>query len=72
MAKSKANGSMTKADAIRNYLSSNPKAKAKEIKEALAKQGIEVSDNHIYLIKSHKNAKLRHAKGVRLRAVASA
>ena len=72
MAKSKQDGSITKADAIRDYLSSNPKAKVKEVKEALAKQGMKVSDNHVYAIKSHKKAKLRHAKGERLRAVAAA
>jgi hypothetical protein len=72
MAKAKQNEGMTKADAIRNYLSSNPKAMAKEIREALASQGIKVSDNHIYLIKSHAKDKARKAKGAKLRAVAAA
>jgi hypothetical protein len=72
MAKAKQNGSMTKADAIRDYLSSHPKAMAKEIREALAAQGIKVSDNHIYLIKSKAKTKVRKAKSAKLRAVAAA
>ena len=72
MAKAKQNEGMTKADAIRNYLASHPTAKAKETKEALAAQGIKVSDNHIYLIKSHAKDKARKAKGAKLRAVAAA
>jgi hypothetical protein len=37
----------------------------------LAGQGIKVSDNHIYLIKSKSKTKLRKAKGAKLRAVAA-
>jgi hypothetical protein len=70
MAKTNKNG-ISKADAIRDYLSSHPQAKAKEIKGALAGQGIKVSDNHIYLIKSQAKAKVRRAKGAKLRAVAA-
>jgi hypothetical protein len=70
MAKTKKNG-VSKADAIRSYLSSHPDAKTKEIREALAGQGIKVSDNHIYLIKSKGKAKVRKAKGAKLRAVAA-
>src|SRR5438270_13229841 len=71
MAKAKQNGSMTKADAIRSYLSSNPKAKTREVVEGLASQGIKVSANHVYLIKSKGKAKARKARGAKLRAVAA-
>jgi hypothetical protein len=71
MAKTKRNGSMTKADAIRSYLSSHPKAKARETVEALAAQGTKVSANHVYLIMSKGKAKVRKAKGAKLRAVAA-
>jgi hypothetical protein len=70
MAKTKRNG--TKADAIRSYLSSNPMAKATEVVEGLAGQGIKVSAHHVYLIKSQGKAKLRKAKGAKVRAVAAA
>jgi hypothetical protein len=69
MAKTKRNG--TKADAIRNYLSANPKAKTKEVVETLAAQGTKVSANHVYLIKSKGKAKVRKAKGAKIRAVAA-
>ena len=72
MSKAKPNGSMTKADAIRGYLSSNPKAKTREVVEGLAAQGTKVSANHVYLIKSHAKDKARKTKSARLRAVAAA
>jgi hypothetical protein len=72
MANTKKNGGVTKADAIRNYLSSNPKAKTREVVEGLAAQGTKVSANHVYLIKSHGKAKARKAKGAKIRAVAAA
>jgi hypothetical protein len=72
MAKAKQKGATTKADAIRSYLSSYPKAKTKEVVESLASQGTKVSANHVYLIKSQGKAKLQKAKGAKLRAVAAA
>jgi hypothetical protein len=71
MAKRKQNGGVSKADAIRSYLSSNPKAKAKDIVAALAGQGIKVSPNHVYLIKSKGKSKARKARGAKIRAVAA-
>jgi hypothetical protein len=70
MAKAKRKGA-TKADAIRSYLSSNPKAKTKEVVDALAAQGTKVSANHVYLIRSHGKDKARKAKGAKIRAVAA-
>jgi hypothetical protein len=69
MARTKKGGS--KADAIRSYLAANPKAKTREVVEALAKDGIKVSYNHVYLIKSKGKAKVRKAKRAKVRAVAA-
>jgi hypothetical protein len=69
MAKTKQGGS--KADAIRSYLSSNPKAKAREVVKGLAAQGTKVSANHVYLIKSQGKDKARKAKGAKIRAIAA-
>jgi hypothetical protein len=71
MAKSKQNGGVSKADAIRSYLSPNPKAKTKEVVEGLAGQRTKVSANHVYLIMSEGNAKARKARGAKVRAVAA-
>lgn len=46
---------VNKSEAIRNYLKTNPEAGPKEVKEALGKQGIEVSDGLVSNIK-HKLA----------------
>ena len=51
----------TKADAIREHLSQNPKAKVREVTAALAAKGITVSDNHVYMIKSKNKARKRKA-----------
>jgi hypothetical protein len=67
MAKTRKSG--TKADAVRSYLSANPQAKTKEVVDALAGQGIKVSANHVYLIKSKGKAKVRKAKSAKVRAV---
>jgi hypothetical protein len=71
MAKTKQNGAMTKADAIRNYLTSNPKAKVKEVVEALAAKGMNVSENHVYFIKSKAKAKARKVRRAKVQAVAA-
>jgi hypothetical protein len=67
MAKTKQAGS--KAAAIRSYLASNPTAKGQQVVEALAKQGIKVHVNHVYLIKSKGKSKARKAKRAKVRAV---
>jgi hypothetical protein len=69
MAKSKKTGETSKADAIRSYLSANPKAKAKEAVDALAANGVKVSSAHVYLVRSSSKAKARKAKGAKARAV---
>ena len=75
MAKSNASAknkkSTTKADAIRELLGQNPKAKAKEIVNALAAKGIKVSANHVYLIKAKGKAMKRKAARVAAAATAA-
>src|ERR1700729_1447312 len=72
MAKAKHKEAPSKADAIRSYLSANPKAKAKEVVDALASQGVKVSSAHYYVVKSQGKAKARKAKGAKVRAVIAA
>src|ERR1700722_5183364 len=72
MAKAKHKDAPSKADAIRTYLATSPKAKAKEVVDALASQGIKVSSAHYYVVKSQGKAKARKAKGVKVRAVMAA
>jgi hypothetical protein len=68
MAKRKTNPEgMKKSTAIRNALSSNPKASVKEIVASLDQQGIQVHRNHVYIIKSKEHQKTHREK--RQRAV---
>ena len=71
MAKTQQNGTPTKADAIRGYLSAHPAAKSREVVESLGKQGIEVSRNHVYLLTSKGKAKARRARRAKVQAVAA-
>lgn len=75
MAKSNAGSSNdkspTKADAIREQLSQNPRAKVREVTAALAAKGIKVSDNHVYMIKSKSKARKRKANRVAAAATAA-
>src|SRR5688500_9476124 len=54
----KKNGKPNKSDAIREELAQNPKAKSKEIIDALAARGIKVAPSLIYFVKG----KASHAK----------
>jgi hypothetical protein len=58
----------SKSALIRLFLSDNPKAGPKEIKEALAAKGVEVTDSLISQVKYSK--KRRGAKGRRKKALA--
>ena len=62
-------GSPNKSQAIRDYLEHNPRAKSKVVKAELAKKGIDVSANLVYLIKSKARAGKRRAK--RQKAIAA-
>jgi hypothetical protein len=44
---------VSKSQAVRNYLKTHGKAANKEVSEALAKQGIKVSPNHVANITDH-------------------
>lgn len=63
--------SPTKADAIREHLRQNPRARVKEVTAALAAKGIKVSDNHVYMIKSKSKARKRKANRVAATATAA-
>ena len=54
----------SKAQAVRNYLKSHRKATNKEVSEALAKQGVTVSPNHVANIKAKTKTRRRAAKAV--------
>jgi hypothetical protein len=55
---------ISKAQAVRNYLKTHPKAANKEVSEGLAKQGIHVSPNHVANIKAKTKTRRRAAKAV--------
>lgn len=65
MAKSKPN----KSQAIREHFKNNRKASAKEVVDALAKQGITVGENLVYNVKG--KIKGRRKKRLKAEAVAS-
>lgn len=66
-----------KSDAIRDYLSGNPKATSKEVVEALAAKGIKVAPSLIYFVKSraryakHKARRDKAAEGLSQSGVSS-
>lgn len=57
---------MNKSEAIREYLKANPKAKAKDVVEALKGKGVNVTANLVYFLKGKSSAKkLRKRKVIR-------
>ncbi len=50
---------VNKSQAIRDYFKSNPKAKAQEVVDALAKQGIETTVNYVMNLKSRRKTRRR-------------
>ena len=61
----------SKAQAVRDYIAEHPRAKAKDVVETLAKQGVEVDPRYVYRVKSRakparpkgeKETKLKRAK----------
>ena len=68
MAKSSTNGQPTKADAIRAILKTAPDTKTKDVVAQLGRNGMSVSENHVYLIKS--KMKSRRRRQVRANAAA--
>jgi hypothetical protein len=57
-----------KSDAVREILDKNPKTPVKEIVSALAAQGVQVSNNYVYMLKS----KMKDRKRVERRQKAMA
>jgi hypothetical protein len=61
----KTKATTTKSQAIRNYFKKNPKALAKDVIPALAKDGFAVTESHVYGIKGKmKLTQRRKAKAV--------
>jgi hypothetical protein len=58
-----------KSAAVRAILKTNPKAPVKEIVSTLAAQGVKISENYIYTLKSGMKAKKRVEKPQRMVAV---
>jgi hypothetical protein len=56
------NGKPTKASAIRELLTADPKMKTGAVITALKGKGIKVSANHVYLIKSKAKSRKRRQK----------
>ena len=54
----------SKSQAVRNYLKTHRKAANKEISEALAKQGVKVSPNHVANIKTKTKTRHKAARAV--------
>ena len=67
MAKAKSN----KSQAIRDYFTANPKAKAKEVVAGLAGKGITVSEGLVYAVKGGMKEKKRRKKQVVKAALAA-
>lgn len=55
---------VNKTHAVKEYLKANRKAKNKEVVDALAKKGIEISANYVATIKTTHNKRRRAARKV--------
>ena len=56
----------SKAEAVRTYLSSHPRAKPKKVVEALAEEGIQVDARYASKIKSQKTSRPKKTKAKRI------
>ncbi len=65
-----AGATVNKSQAIRDYLKANKKAKAQEVVDALAKQGIETTVNYVTNLKSRRKTRRRAVKAVVANVVA--
>ena len=54
----------SKSQAVRNYLKTHRKATNKEVSEALGKQGVEVTPNHVATIKAKTKTRHKAARAV--------
>jgi hypothetical protein len=69
MAKSKGK---SRSQSIRDYLTANPDSKAKEVVDALAKNGINTNEGLVYAVKGSMKEKKRRKKRVAKAAMAAA
>jgi hypothetical protein len=60
---------VNKSDAVRATLDKNPKTPVKEVVSGLAAQGIKISGNYVYMLKSKMKAKERVEKRQKAMAV---
>ena len=67
MAKAKSN----KSQSIREFFTANPKAKAKEVVEALGKTGVKVNEGLVYAVKGGMKERKRRKKRVAKAAMAA-
>jgi hypothetical protein len=65
----KSNSNVDKAAAVREIFAKNPKTPVREVVSTLAAQGVKISDNYVYMLKSKVHAKKRKEK--REKAVAT-
>lgn len=68
MAKTKGSN---KSQSIRDYLTANPEAKAKDVVEALGKNGVKVNDGLVYAVKGAMKEKKQRKKRVAKAAMAA-
>jgi hypothetical protein len=70
--KAKSSGELNKSTMIREAFAKNPKAKAKDVADALKAQGVDVSVNLVYLVKGKvAGGKKRAAKAAKATPAAS-
>ena len=60
------NGKVSKAEMIRQVVRENPRMKGRDVVATLAKQGVKVHPNHVYLVKSHMKRRGRRMKQERV------
>ena len=62
---------VNKSQSVRDYLTANPKAKAKDVVEALAATGLKVSENLVYGIKGGMKETSKRKKKIAKAAMAA-
>ena len=62
---------VTKSQSIRDYFKKNPNAHVKEVVSALAKNGITVTDNHVYGVKGKMETRKQEKKAAKAAAAAN-
>jgi hypothetical protein len=60
---------LNKSQVVRDYLKAHPQTTSSEVVAALTKQGVEISLNYVYIIKSKLKGKGKHAAKKTAKAV---